>query len=218
MNEEIWIPIVIMKNGVLYDYTGCYEVSNFGRVRSVDRIVRANKGVKLLKGQLLVCSEDKCGYKVISLWLNGKPSMFKVHRLVANAFIENPNNYQLINHKDEDVSNNIWTNLEWCDASYNRNYGTAIERGRKTAKVNDPNGERFKRIVETKRRTGVKTSPKEIVKIDPVTGEIVAEYSSMTEASADNGNNQHISDAAIGKRNTAAGYKWKYKCDYYGSI
>ena len=223
-NEEIWKPIIIEKNGALYDYSGRYEVSNYGRVRSLDRLVfREGSGVKLEKGKVLKLSIDKWGYQVISLWIDGKSSMFKVHRLVATMFLDNPNGLELINHKDENPSNNVvipghpeLSNLEWCDAKYNRNYGGCIEKQVAAMKNNDPDGERYKKALETKKEKGSYGAPKEILKIDPITNEVVSEYMSMTEATKANGNNWHISDAARGRRNLAAGFKWKYKVDYYG--
>ena len=75
------------------------------------------------------------GYLQVALWTNNKPKYYFIHRLVAEAFISNPNNLPQVNHKDEDkTNNNVW-NLEWCDRRYNMNYGTMRERSsRKIAK------------------------------------------------------------------------------------
>lgn len=74
--------------------------------------------------------DEKCGYRRISLRPNGSDQLqtFMIHRLVAMAWIPNPDNLPQINHKDEDKTNNHYTNLEWCDLKYNMNYGTRTER------------------------------------------------------------------------------------------
>ena len=119
---EEWRPIE--------GYEGLYEVSSYGRVRSVDRYVRCSYGsYRLHKGKVLSPGIRPDGYLVVSL----KYKMFRVHRLVAQAFIPNPDNLPQINHKDEDKSNNRVENLEWCTAKYNNNYGTARIRAKETA-------------------------------------------------------------------------------------
>lgn len=110
--EEIWKDIV--------GYEGSYQVSNLGRVRSLDR--KDAKGSKI-KGKLLIIYQNRCGYMQAALYKNAKPKLIYVHRLVATAFIPNLNNYRVINHKDEDKTNNRVDNLEWCDYKYNNNYG-----------------------------------------------------------------------------------------------
>ena len=99
--DEKWLPVV--------GYEGLYEVSNFGRVK--------NK-----RGRFVSQSVQVSGYKRVTLSKNNKYSMKLVHRLVAEAFIPNPNNYAIVNHKDENKLNNIVTNLEWCTQSYNTTY------------------------------------------------------------------------------------------------
>ena len=88
-----------------------YEVSSLGRIR--------NK-----KGNLLRPEETKKGYLRVNLTNNGKTKHYKVHRLVALAFIPNKNNLPQINHKDENKKNNRVGNLEWCDNWYNSHYGS----------------------------------------------------------------------------------------------
>lgn len=117
--EEQWKPIIIEKNGVVYDYTGLYEVSNLGRVRSF------HKG-----GRILKITTDKLGYKHARLYKNGENKLFQVHRLVATAFIFNPNKLPMVNHKDENPSNNQVENLEWCDAQYNTQYSSYKWKGK----------------------------------------------------------------------------------------
>lgn len=126
--DEIWKPVV--------GYEGLYEVSNLGRVRSVDRYVRFgrwgdNGQTRLRKSQLISPKIDE-GYYRVNLNKDGHQKMFKVHRLVAMAFIPNPDNLPVVNHKDENRLNNCVNNLEWCTQQYNSVYGTSIERNLKT--------------------------------------------------------------------------------------
>lgn len=111
--EEIWKDIP--------GYEGKYQVSNTGKVVSLNY---NNTG----KTKLLKQGHNRDGYKRVVLCKNGKGKCYFVHRLVALAFIPNPNNYKEVNHKDECKSNNNMTNLEWCTREYNINYGTIKER------------------------------------------------------------------------------------------
>ena len=96
-------------------YEGLYEVSDIGNVRNVRR------------NTLLKLTKTNYGYIQVSLYKNGIKTGLKVHRLVAEAFIPNPDNLPQVNHKDEDRTNNNVTNLEWCTAKYNSNYGHRTE-------------------------------------------------------------------------------------------
>ena len=122
---EEWRPIE--------GYEGLYEVSNLGRVRSLDRYVKYSNGqIHLHKSKVLSLLKGEYGYIQVNLHCNGKNKRCFVHRLVAQAFIHNPDNLSEVNHKDEDKSNNNVDNLEWCNRSYNINYGTRTERQKKT--------------------------------------------------------------------------------------
>ena len=116
MNEE-WRPIE--------GYEGLYEVSNTGLIRSLDRFVGNRNRIK---GKILSINIKKGGYCSVVLSKYGKMKGYQVHRLVAQAFIPNPDNLPQVNHIDEDKSNNCVDNLEWCTAKYNINYGTRQER------------------------------------------------------------------------------------------
>lgn len=115
--KEVWKDIK--------DYEGYYQVSNLGRVRSMDRWV-ANKGgsKKFLKGKMMKPYMGGFGYFLVGLCKEKKLKQFLIHRLVAEAFIPNPRNYDVVNHKDEDKTNNHVDNLEWCTYGYNNNYGS----------------------------------------------------------------------------------------------
>lgn len=104
--DEVWKPIK--------DYEGLYEVSNLGNVRSLPR--------NNTKGKILKQSKQTQGYKFVYLCKNGKNKKYTVHRLVAEAFIPNPNNYPNVNHKipvNKEVCINSVDNLEWCTQSHN---------------------------------------------------------------------------------------------------
>ena len=111
--EEIWKPIE--------GYEGRYEISSLGRVKSL--VIDQKTGL------LMHPVRTRLGYRTVRLY-DGKgcSNWFPVHRLVARAFIENPCNYPEVNHKDEVKEHNTVENLEWCDRTYNVNYGTRIQR------------------------------------------------------------------------------------------
>lgn len=110
-------------------YEGLYQISNFGNVKSLERITSDGRRIK---ERFLNFTNTKDGYFRVILCKNKISKAFLVHRLVAQAFIPNTNNLPQINHKDENHINNNVNNLEWCTAKYNSNYGTKIDRGRST--------------------------------------------------------------------------------------
>ena len=117
--SEIWLPI----EG--YDF---YEVSNLGRVRSLERTVIRKNGVKLKVSGKILKPRVVHGYLRVNLYKNGICRDFLVHRLVSAAFLPNPENLPQVNHLDENKQNNSVENLEWCTAQENNNYGTKIKR------------------------------------------------------------------------------------------
>lgn len=121
--REIWKDIE--------GYEGLYQVSNMGRVRSLDR--EDAQGHRI-KGKVLVVSSNGKGYRQINLWQYGDVKHKFIHRLVAIAFLDNPNNLPEVNHKDENKANNSVSNLEWCTRLYNMTYGT---RNKRVAKANE---------------------------------------------------------------------------------
>lgn len=98
------------------------EVSTFGRVRTLDRVVSGKNGTRFIKGRVLKQFNDKDGYLQVSIQINRKRNTKRVHQLVAQTFISNPDNLPQVNHKDCDRTNNNVENLEWCDNSYNVQY------------------------------------------------------------------------------------------------
>ena len=112
-NEE-WRPVP--------NYEGLYEVSNIGNVRSLPRL-----GTHTIK-PTLISPHLRCGYYHVTLWKDNIQKDFTIHRLVALAFIPNPDNLPVINHKDEVKTNNEAENLEWCTRKYNNNYSRTQDK------------------------------------------------------------------------------------------
>lgn len=132
---EIWKDI--------QGYDGLYQVSNIGRVKSLN-YSRTGKE-KILKP----CKAN--GYLQVYLYKEGKSKMYKIHRLVAMAFIPNPDNLPCVNHIDEDKSNNCEDNLEWCTVAYNNTYGTRIQRQAESLKGFKHSEETRKKLSEARK-------------------------------------------------------------------
>lgn len=129
---------------------------------------------------------EVCGYLRVSLYKNKKLYNKLIHRLVAETFIPNPNNYKEVNHKDENTHNNIVENLEWCEHLYNMRYGTRTQR-----QINSISKEVFQYTKDLN---------------------FINKYKSSTEAERNNPNFNHrgISYACIGKLKTYKGYVWSH--------
>ncbi|WPH68848.1 HNH endonuclease [Enterococcus phage EF-M80] len=156
-------------------YEGLYQVSNLGRVKR-------SKGKYMKSERILMLFINTPGYLQVMLCKNNKCKKFTVHRLVANAFIPNPENKPQVNHIDEDKTNNMVSNLEWVTAKENVNHGTRNER-----------------------------SSKKIKAIDIANGEW-NDYKSISECARELGLHQSsISMCLKGKRKTSGGYTFKYK-------
>lgn len=162
------------------DYYGYYQVSNFGRVRGVDRITENNIPIK---SSLLRPYKNHSGHLRVRLTKKSVGKKFLVHRLVAQAFIPNPQNFPIINHKDENPSNNKVDNLEWCTIKYNNNYGS------------------YKKKMST-----LKSKPIKVIYRDG-TYEIWA--SAIIFGKNFGINSSHISDVINGKRKTVKGLKFE---------
>lgn len=150
-----------------------YSVSRSGKVRN-------DKTGKVLKPRM-----SKTGYSYVDIY-NGKHNPKLIHRLVAQAFIPNPDNLPQVNHKDEDKTNNCADNLEWCDQKYNNNYGTKNQRIAKA-----------------------KSIPVKQIK----NGVVVKIWNSQLEASIALGgtdNSGNIYSVLKGKSKSAWGFQWEY--------
>lgn len=171
-------------------YEGLYQVSNLGRVRSLDRHVPHGRlGKKFCMGHLMATHQTSAGYLAVNLCKKNKYRSFDIHRLVAIAFIpvQNNNDAVQVNHKDENKHNNCADNLEWCSVSYNNMYGTKRERA--SAKIEKP-------VIQCS-----------------LDGNAIAEYKSASVAEKEISGKftGAISHCLTGKTKTAYGFKWRYK-------
>lgn len=168
MEKEIWKDI----NG----YEGIYQVSNFGRIKSVERKVKCAEklgGFRLKREKILSTDVGTFGYHRV--YMQGRK--YLVHRLVAKAFVPNPQNYTQVNHKDECKGNNNASNLEWCTAKYNSNYGDRTERTArskyKQLSMFNMNGEfirDFDSIKEASEFIGARITPKFLMEHHSIRG------------------------------------------------
>ncbi len=165
-------------------FEGLYQVSNMGMVKSVTHTVKSGKNKQRnVMGKILTPWKTKHGYLHVSL---GRSKKVAIHRLVAIAFIDNPKCLPDVNHKDENKANNVASNLEWCNHSYNALYGTCQERLRKH------------------KQTSVEM-------IDKDTKIVVKTFESMKIAAESLGiHKEQISAVCRKKRKTAGGYIWRY--------
>ena len=174
--KEIWKDIK--------GYEGLYQVSNLGNIKTLQKEIKCKKNSYLSKEKICKPSLDSSGYRQIVLTKNKIRKSFKVHRLVAQAFIPNPNNLPQINHKDENKQNNYIENLEWCTNLYNSRYGTRPIRCSKHLE------KKVKQIKNNK---------------------VIKKYNSLKEAEQNtNIKYQEISACCRKIIKTAGGYKWKY--------
>ena len=182
MKKEYWKPVV--------GYEGLYEVSNWGRVKSLKRLVKSPRGYRTVCERTLKPTKDSHGYLCVSLHKEGKMKFVKIHRLVAEAFIDNPDNLPCVNHKDENPLNNVVSNLEWCTYSYNNSYGTRLER------------------VRDKQINGKKSKP--VFQYD-LEGNFIKEWESAAECGRNGFHQAHIIDCCKGKYKQHKGFIWRYK-------
>ena len=136
---EIWKPIP--------GYVGKYEVSNLGNVRSVDHVLYqkdSHGGMmeKHYKGKPVAITDNGNGYKIVSLSNFGRKNHY-VHRIVAEAFVENPNGYAVVNHLDYDTSNNAAENLEWTTSAENNKYSAHRMRHPRGKYKKSASGEKY---------------------------------------------------------------------------
>lgn len=188
--QEIWKDIK--------GYEGYYQISNLGNIKGLNRTIE-NKSV--IGGKYKIKEKNKSqtisktGYYICALYKNGKGRTFKVHRLIAEAFIDNIDNLPIINHKDGNKLNNSIDNLEWCDYSHNNK--EAYKQGLKEKNL--------KWIVECNKRKRKKVNQYDL------NNNFIKQYKSIQEAESQT-KVHHINIIKVckGQRITAGGYKWEY--------
>lgn len=176
---EVWKDVV--------GFEGYYQVSNMGRCRSLDRIVPCKKnGERKIKGHIMRLHKNSTNdYLCVGLCKNSKYTQMLVHRMVAIAFLNNPNNLPEVNHKDENPKNNCVNNLEWCTSKYNANYGTRKDR--------------------------LSVLPRKPIIQKDLLGNFIKRWDFIKQASDELGIDQsEIIRTCKGRKESYKGYKWEY--------
>ena len=183
--EEIWIPII--------GYEESYQISNYGNVKSLAKtwfVGRKRTSYISKPDSIIYKRTDKDGYRFVSLRKDLKTKYFKIHRLVAIHFIENPDNKKEVNHIDCDKSNNFILNLEWC---------TSLENT-KHAKINN--------LI----KSGIDCSWISPVSQYSLDGILIKNWNFIKQAADSlNLNKDCISSACSGVQKTSGGFIWKYR-------
>ena len=189
--REIWRTAIY--DGIVYE--GLYKVSNLGRILSLNY---KNTG----KSKLMTPVDDGCGYLKVNLSKNGETKTCKVHRLVAQTFIPNPENLPEVNHIDEDKTNNFVflnedgtvnkekSNLEWKSHRDNCNHGTRNERASKAL----TNGKLSKPVLQLS-----------------LSGDLIREWESTQECGRNGFNQGAVAACCRGERKTHKGFRWEYE-------
>lgn len=182
------------------DYEGLYQISNTGKVKSLYRDTE-----KILIGDVIRSGK---GYLSVGLTKNKKVKSFLTHRLVAQAFIPNPENKPEVNHIDGNTLNNNVSNLEWC--THRENINHAWKTG-----LNENQREKLRKMNPLKARKYefAERRKKPVIQMD-LNNNVIREFKSAQDATKYYGMEnlyKHISACCVGKRKTAYGYKWKFK-------
>ena len=172
--------------GDVVGYEGLYQVSDQGRVKSLERKVSHWRGgERIQKERILKPDVSQDGYLRVGLYAGGKRKWFRVHRLVCEAFHDNPDNKSDVNHINEDKADNRAVNLEWCTAKENNNHGTRNERSAKN---------RSKSVGQY-----------------TLDGDLVKVWQSTNEVERQTGfSHGYICKSANGKYKQAYGFIWRY--------
>ena len=191
MEKEIWKDIE--------GYEGLYKVSNMGNVKSLNYRRTGKEGI-------LKALKNRGGYLYVNLYKDGICKRCTIHRLVAIAFISNPDNLPEVNHKDENKSNNVISNLEWCSSSYNLSYNDRAKKvGKKVAEKLRGRKQSEEHI---KKRAEKRSKP--VIAIAKRTG-LIVEFASAHEAEIETGiAHSSIIKCCKCKLNSCGGFYWMY--------
>lgn len=189
-DNEIFLPI----NG----FNENYEVSNYGNIRSVDRLVKSRWGnYRRILGKYIKYSLDEGGYCCLTLYKNQVSKPVRIHRLVALHFVPNPLNKPQVNHIDGNKENNHFENLEWntCSENIKHAYRSGLMKPNTPVFYGSKHWNARKVIQFTK------------------SGEIIREWNSIKEAEdlLCHGKRSNITEACKGSIKSSRGFKWAYK-------
>ena len=223
--EEIWVDIK--------GYEGFYQVSNQGRVRSVEREIIRNGRTTKLKGRVLKQNVDSKGYLCVNLSKENKTKTVRVHRLIAIAFIPNPENKPYIDHINTIRTDNRIENLRWATIEENANNPLSVEKqigennhryGKKcpeelkeklsimfTGEGNPNYGKHHSK--ETKEKISKKIKKKKVVQLS-LYGEFIKIWDSTRETDKEGYNHTRVIICCKDNTRTHKGYKWMYYEDY----
>lgn len=194
VNSERWLSLDNLDGEVWKNIedSKTYQVSNYGRVKSLERRVKTRGASTRLLPSCILRERIYAGYYRVDVIIGDKHKLVSVHRLVGKAFIANPNGFQVINHKNENKLDNRAINLEWCTTIYNINYGTGKNRAA------------MKKIEQYGKRICQYTKE----------GELVMTYLSATVVEKQTGfRYQGVWSACTGRQLTFQGYIWRYEGD-----
>lgn len=195
LEGEIWKDVV--------GYEGYYKVSNLGRIASLKRIKYNNGGITFTKSRILALRLSTSGYYQVLLSVNGQSKQPHVHKLVAEAFIENPKQFKQVDHIDCNKLNNQVSNLQWCNQKMNNNNPITRIRNSFSRKGS---------IRITQNRN------KPIIRISIDNPSNIKYYKNRNEAKLEGFCVSYITDVCIGIKKSYKGYKWMYLSDYENLI
>lgn len=214
--NEIWKDIE--------GYEGLYQVSNLGRIKSLSRITTSHKRSVYQTKEMIMKYKKSRDYNSIGLSKYGNTKYYRVARLVASAFIPNPDNLPQVNHKDCNKRNDYASNLEWCDAKYNCNYADHNKKLSIAAKKRFQDPIQYEKQLEIVRRNAASTLWREKQRIAQMknsnckkvlqlnmNGEVLQSFLSSKEAERVLGiKAQNIGQVCLGRKVQTGGYKWRY--------
>ena len=200
MNQkEIWKDIL--------NYEGLYQISNLGNVKSLERThkiynyKKKEKVNRTIKEHIMAQEKSKTGYKNVALCKEGKSKLYLTHRLVAQAFISNPNKKPQVNHKDGNKLNNNVENLEWVTASENNKHAW----DNKLKIISNKQLENAKALGKYGKKRNRKVNQYSL------NGELIKQWDSLTDIYNELGYSWgNISGCCRKVRKTSNGYRWEY--------
>lgn len=207
MENEIWKDVVYTANSEIRDYTGLYQVSNYGNVRSVDRTVVSNIGrLCAIPGKVLKKRKrERDGYYDVGLYKNGKCHYVMVHKLVASAFVPNPNNLPVVDHINTNKEDNRPENLRWVTVL--DNLMNPLSMAKREPGKEESNRKRLQTFIEI----GAKTAEHITLQFD-LNGNLIQEFRSTMDVQRKLGfSASSIARCCRGVKPTAYGYIWRYK-------